>query len=132
MATKEIKSRVKLVAVDTVTISTNTTTNLNSIDTANFDLGVTFGFYVTAFNAGAFAVSFQESDDDSAWTAVPADYLIGVALSLAAATVDEAEIVSNGIISAKRYIRPVVVSTGASGTNTISCIAALAGELKPV
>jgi len=132
MAVKEIKTRVKLVNVGSESISTNTTTVLGSVDTADYDLGVTFGLYAPAFNAGSFALTFEESDDDSTWSAVPADYLIGGAITVTAASAAGDDIASVGIISNKRYIRPSIVSTGASGSNTLNCVAELAGELKPV
>ena len=133
MAVKEIQSTVKLVNAAYEAITTDTTTETTGIDTADYDLGVSFAFRAATYSDGTYVISFEESDDNAAWTAVPSDYIIGDASnSISAVSVVNDEDATFGIISAKRYLRASIVSTGTTSGAVIIGTVALAGELKPV
>lgn len=133
MAVKEIQSTVKLVNAGYLAITTDTTTTTTGIDTASYDLGVSFAFRAVTYTDGTYVISFEESDDNATWTAVPSAYVIGDASSsISAVSVATDEDATFGIISAKRYLRASIASTATTTGAAISGTVALAGELKPV
>lgn len=126
-------NQLMLEALASTAISTNTTTNGVIIDTADYDMGIKFGFDVSAYTDGSFAISYEDGDDaalaDAA--AVASDKIIGDAVTLTAATAAGAAFTGNGVFSTKRYVRAVITSTGVTTGATISGIAVQAGEYNP-
>lgn len=136
MSVREFVTHARLTPVFNANINTNTTTNTAGIDTANDDLGITWYFQAVAFSAGTFAISFEESDASNftGATAVPSEKIVGPTgaelttaqqqLTAATAVDGSGSAVRLGVHSNRRYVRAVITSTGASGTNTInvSCL----------
>lgn len=101
-------------ALDSSTISSDTTTNGEIIDTAAFH-GLEFILKSGAITDGAYTVALTEGDDSglSDGTAVSADDLLG---SIAFADTEDNVAKRIGYIGKKRYVRLSIVSTGtASG-----------------
>jgi hypothetical protein len=116
---KDIHSNVKtLIALDVGTISSDTTTVGNIIDTAGFE-GLEFSIQSGTITDGAYALLLEEGDDSglSDAAAVPSDNTLGVLTGFAAANDDS--VLRVGSIGKKRYQRLSVVSTGTTtgGTN---------------
>ncbi len=134
MATRDgFSDKLVLEALASVTVSTNTTTVGEIIDTADHDMGLAFFVDMTAFSAGTFTLLFEEGDDSglSDATTVGDEKIIpeGGPAALTAAT--SGAFVGNGLFSTKRFVRLSVVSTGASGSNTFNAIAVQQGEYNP-
>ncbi|MEE8263266.1 MAG: hypothetical protein V3R83_12460 [Gammaproteobacteria bacterium] len=134
MPTRDNHSTQKMIeALVSTAIGSNTTTNGVIIDTADFDMGIKFGFDVSAFADGVFTVTYEDGDaanlSDAA--AVAVDKVIGSAVVLIAATAANATFTGNGLFSTKRFVRAVITSTGVATGATISAIAVLSGENNP-
>ncbi len=112
------------VALTNQSITTNTTTDGEIIDTKGFE-SIEFIYQSGALNAGAFALLLREGDaaNLSDVADVPSEETLG-ALTGFAATDDDATI-RVGSIGKKRYQRASIVSTGASGANLFSAVAVL-------
>lgn len=96
--------------IPAATIATNTTTNPSAgLDTKDAN-AVTFDVFSGARTDGTFTPNIQESDDDSTWTEVDANNIIGAETAITAANT----VVSIGVHPKKRYVRCQLVSTGAS------------------
>lgn len=126
-------SQIVLEAFASATINTDTATNGVIIDTADFDMGIKFAFDVSAYTDGSYAISYEEGDDSglSDAAAVPADKVIGAAVTLTAATAAGAVFTGNGVFSTKRYVRAVITSTATTTGATMSAVAVQAGEYNP-
>lgn len=134
MPTRDNHSSQKMLeALSSQAIITDTVTNGAIIDTADFDMGIKFGFDVSAWVDGAYAVSYEEGDASnlSDAAAVPSDKIIGDAITLGAATAAGATFTGNGLFSTKRYVRCVITSSGTTSGATMSGIAVQAGEYNP-
>lgn len=134
MPTRDNHSSQKMLeALASVAIGSNTTTNGVIIDTADFDMGIKFGFDMSAWTDGAFAISYEDGDDSglSDAAAVSSDKIIGDAVTLGAVTAAGAAFTGNGLFSTKRYVRAVITSTGVTTGATLSGIAVQAGEYNP-
>ena len=114
-------------------ISSDTVTNGDIIDTADFDMGIKFAFDVSAFTDGVFAISYEDGDDSglSDAAAVDSEKIIGDALSLTAATGAADDHPGNGLFSTRRFVRAVVTSTGTTSGATVGAVAVEAGEYNP-
>jgi len=133
MAVKEIQSTVKMVNAAYEAITSDTDTTTTGIDTAGYDLGVSFAFRAATYTDGTYVIAFEEADDNATWTAVPSAYIVGDASnSISAVSVVNDEDATFGIISAKRYLRAKITSTATTSGAVIIGTVALGGELKPV
>lgn len=125
--------QIVLEALASIAISANETNNGIIIDTADYDMGIKFAFDVSAYTDGSFAVSYEDGDDpalaDAA--AVATDKVIGDAVVLTAVTAADAPFKGNGVFSTRRFVRPVITSTGVSTGATLSGVAVLMGEYNP-
>lgn len=123
MAIKDMKTNL-VVDYQESAISTNTTTNFGSIDTADYENGFTFNPIVVNFTDGTYVFTLEESDDDSVFTAVDITCLIldsgnstGTITITANSSAGSQETI--GAFGTKRYLRVSAVSTGVtSGANT--------------
>lgn len=99
-------------AFDLQTISTDTTTNGNTIDTKDYNM-VEFVLTSGTLTDGAYTVTMQHGDDAglSDVATVPAAEVLG-SIDFALAEDDEAKRI--GYIGKKRYVRINVVSTSTS------------------
>lgn len=136
MPIKDIRSNLepKLVQLDTIT--SNTTTDGISIDTRNFEGGIVFNYICTAFSAGLFTPVLEESATGAfaGEENVIADAnLIGTEAGAAISALSaEGDVLNSiGIFSTKQFVRSTIVSTGASGTNTLAVMIDAAPELIP-
>ncbi len=95
------------IGLATTTIGSNTTTNGLSVDMndGNGYEGLEFFVLVAAFTDGDYALSLEESDDDSIWVAVSTANTIG------ASTVSAAGTARTGYVGKKQFARLVVTST---------------------
>ncbi len=103
----------------TTTIGTNTTTNGASVDlndTNGFE-GLEFYVLVAAFTDGDYALTIDESDDDSIFTPTSTANMIGESTISAAGT---ARI---GYVGKKQFARLVVTSTNVSTGADVTAIA---------
>lgn len=137
MPTRDIRSQLESKLVQLDTISSDTTTDGASIDTANYDGGVCFNYICTAYNTGTFTPVLEESDTGAfaGEENVIADAnLIGTesGAALSAATAEGGVLNSIGIFGTKRYVRSTIVSSGStSGTNTIAVTINAVPEVQP-
>ena len=134
MSTRDnFSNRIVRRALAATAIGTDTATNGDIIDTADHDMGVSFAFDVSVYVDGDYAISYEEGDaanlSDAA--AVPAEKIIGDAVSLGAITAAAGNHLGNGLFSTKRYVRAVVTSTNTTTGATVGAVAILNGEYNP-
>ncbi len=114
-------------AVDADTISTNTTTVGNIIDTQGFQ-SIEFLFTFIDLASGTFTPLLEESDSSTFTTSnvIDVDFLLG---AIAGVTfvfgVDGNTAKRIGSVAKKRFIRFSIVSTGVTGDNALVCCAVL-------
>lgn len=117
MAAQDLYNCIKVApALDVQTISTNTTTAGDIIDTKGFN-SVTFVFQMGTLTDGDYAVLIQDGDDSglSDAAAVADTYLLGTeAGATFDADTDDNDVAKIGYIGNKRYVRLSVVSTNTS------------------
>lgn len=114
------------------TIATDTDTNSTSIDTADFDFGVFFTVAATAYTDGTYAISLEDSPDNSVFTAVSSDKLIGSITALAAATsASGGDMGRLGCFSTEQFVRVVITSTSTTSGADILVASVMAGEYNP-
>jgi hypothetical protein len=117
MASKDLFSNIRpFVALDIATISTDTTTEGNIIDTQGYE-GVVVGLITGTVTDGDYAIQLTDGDDSAlSDEAVVTDAnLLGTeALASFTADTDDDKISKLGYIGIKRYIRVEIVSTNTS------------------
>lgn len=134
MPTRDNFSTQKVLrALVSTDIGSNTTTNGDILDTADYDMGVFFAFDITAYTDGSFAISYEEGDESnlSDATAVPVEKVIGDAVILTAVTTATGDHTGNGVFSTKQFVRAVVTTTGVTTGATIQAVSVLKGEYNP-
>jgi hypothetical protein len=133
MAVRDITTRLDNKIIFNEVLTDDTETDGVIIDTADFELGITFIFAITAFSAGSFEFQIFESDaDDMAGeVAVDSDKLIGTLPTLTALTADNTSIDGVGVFSNLRYLRVKVVPDSASGNNSVLGFAVQESEFQP-
>lgn len=118
--------------VHAAAITTDTTTNSDGVDTADFEGGIMFALTINAYTDGTYVMTLQDSPDDSVWTALDSDKVIGPAVSLAAATSASGGLASTlGAFSHERYVRASIVSTSTTSGATPSIVSIASGEYLP-
>lgn len=111
MTSRDYKNRASAgVHVPAASISSNTTTNAASGVDCKDKAGVLFQLFTGAYTDGTYTPNIQESDDNSAWTEVAADRIIGTETALSAAN----GTTLIGVHPTKRYVRCQVVSASTS------------------
>lgn len=112
------------VALTNQSITTNTTTDGEIIDTIGFE-SIEFIVQSGALNAGAFALLLQEGDEGNLSDAadVSSEETLGALTGFA--DTDDDVTIRVGSIGKKRFQRVSIVSTGASGANLFSAVAVL-------
>lgn len=103
----------------TTTIGSNTTTNGASVDLNDLNgfEGLEFYILVAAFTDGDYALSLEESDDDTIWVAVSAANTIG------ASTISAAGLARIGYVGKEQFARLVVTSTNVTTGADVTAIA---------
>ncbi len=134
MAVKEMRSNIAALIALAATINSNTTTNGAIVDTANYDLGVTFLLDCTARTDGTYTFQVFESDDSgmSGATEVTGEKLVGSVSAITAAIAQAGSVQRLGVIGTKRYLQLRVVSTLVTTGATIRSTVLLGAELVPV
>lgn len=134
MAIKEMVTKSDQLLAFNAAISSNTTTNTAIIDTAEFDLGISFYMAATAYTDGNYELSFQEGDaaNLSDATAVTEFQLVQGASLSAVTSAAGGAMAKVGIHSNKRYVRGVITSTGVTTGATIAVTAQRFAETIPV
>lgn len=113
------------VALDSQTISTDTTTNGNVIDTLDFE-SLEFLVLSGAITDGTYTLLLEESDEvtfGGEETAVPADQILGDTVDFVAA--DDDAVRRIGSIGKKRFQRLSIVSTGTTSGGVFAALAVL-------
>jgi hypothetical protein len=131
---EQATKQVVIMALVPVAIGSNTTTTGTIIDTADFDLGVYFVPFITAWTDGTFTLKIEDGDNSGLSDAavVSSDQLVYKSLpALAAADVVGSTLSKEGVHSTKRYVRASIVSTGVTTGATVGIIAINGAELCP-
>ena len=109
-------------AFSAASIGTDTTTAGATVDKGDF-LGLEFFVKVDAFTDGDYAITVQESDDASAWSAPDSEVILGSGSILAADSPSAGDVYRLGYVGKKRYARLSIVSTSTTTGATLSGIA---------
>lgn len=130
MAVREMVTKSDVLLAHQGSIASNTTTNTTIIDTADYDVGISFYLSAPVYTDGTFKLTFQEGDDSglSDATTVPAVKIVPISDSAQDAvntgiteqTDDGDRLVKAGIHSTKRYVRANIVSTGVTSGATVN------------
>lgn len=133
MAVKEQVTRIKVInALEPQVIGSDTTTTGAIIDTADFDLGVSFAVLATAYTDGTFTLKIEDGDDAALADAADVDssMLVYGTLPAVSAGASEGDVMAKeGVHSAKRYVRASIVSTSVTTGATLQVIAILGAEV---
>jgi hypothetical protein len=136
MAVKDIKSQLQANVAFVGNIATDTTTNGNILDNANFDMGLMFIVQSSSYTDGTYNFTIEEGDDAGLAdaSAVSGDQLIGnlADLEITGASAGGSVLNSIGVFSNKRYVRINIVSTATTSGADIEVIAMQAAEIVPV
>lgn len=106
-------------ALDSQTISTDTTTTGNTVDLLGFK-ACTFYIQSGTLTDGAYTTKLQESDDASAWADVAAANQMGAPTF---AATDDDTVKRIGYAGKKRYCRLAIVSASTSSGGVFSAVA---------
>lgn len=135
MAVKDSRSYMLPELAFSAAISSDTTTNGAIIDTAKYELGLTFNVAAAAWTDGTYTFTLEESDDSGMSGAVDIDdsKLIGTeaGLTISAAETQGDILGSIGVFSNLRYVRLKVTSTSTATGATIVSILEKSGEICP-
>ncbi len=140
MAVKDMVTQSVMMLAHQSAIAADTTTLSAIIDTADYDLGVSFYMSAPVYSAGTFKLTFLESDDSGMSGAISVidDKIIpifdpaqdAVVTGLVAITADGDLLQKAGLHSTKRYVQAQIVSTD-SANATINLMVNLGAELIP-
>lgn len=121
MVTRDLQSNVSDVASLSPAALTNGTVNGTGVDLQEYDSAMVV-FFSGAVTDGSHALSIEESDTlGSGYTTVAAADLIGTLTTPLTGTEDDV-VTSIGYKGSKRYIRPTVVTTGATTGGIIGAV----------
>ena len=131
---KDIASDLNVQRVQAITISSSTTTYSTSIDTKDMDTGAFLAFLCTAYTDGSYAITLQDSADNSSFADLATGQYNGgsTSLTVAAATAALANMPKLGASGNRRYLRAKIVSTTVTTGAAISVIAVVSNELSPI
>jgi len=123
---EECTKQIVMVAFDNQNIANVTPVLGVTVDTANYDNGVYFALYCTAFTTGQAALTFYESDDSgmSGKTAVATKNLVrGTACTVGNALTEGEFLATEGVFGTKRYIQVEVTGSDTPSLYvTVLCI----------
>lgn len=137
MATRDMRSDIQVRLVFEAAITSDTTTDATAVDTADFDMGVTFAMMASDFTDGEYQLQFEDSPDNITFAPVAAEKIIGpndpvIALTDATAIDGTERLKTVGVFSTDRYVKAQIVSTGVTTGADIEVMAILGGEQNPV
>ena len=121
-----------LIAFENQTISSDTTTTGAIIDTAGYDMGLTFAMGCNAYTDGTYTMKIEHGDDSGLSDAADVDsamLVYGTLPDLAAALTEGDEMPKEGVHSTKRYVRVSIVSTSVTTGADVVVVAIAGGEL---
>lgn len=127
---KAISSNIVALSCLAAAIASNTATKGTAVDTASLGNSVSFFSRVRLYTDGTYVLSAEESDDNVTFTAVAAEKIVGS--SSQAALSGANPLGKIGVFSSKRYVKPVLTSTGVTIGATIDVIAIGESEYQPV
>lgn len=136
MAVKDNRSNFEPKLIQTDVISTDTTVDGASLDTSDFDAGITLVYLTTAYTDGTYTPIIEESATGlfaGEETAVADGNLVGTEAG-AVISADNAELdvlFSIGLVGTLKFVRSTIVSTGTSTGATISTIVVAMPEIVP-
>lgn len=140
MSTKEITTIInRVLAFNPAIINSNTTTNGNIIDTADFDGGINFTLNCGLRTDGVFTPKIEESDSSIFATSneviddmlVKQDFSSNVTPETQAVLNTNNSVSKIGVVGSKRYVRLSIVSTIVTTGATLSAICERKAELAP-
>ena len=121
-------------AFPVATISTDTTTAGAILDTADFDSGVMFVVFCTAYTDGTYTPLIHDGDNSAlSDAAVVVDAELNgteAAAALTALSASGADLLSIGYVGSKRYVRFSWVSTSTSSGADLGVLALKKGEIQ--
>ena len=126
MANKDLHHSIKaVVALQPKSVTTNTTTVGEVVDTAGFD-SCEFVIATGALADAVFVPLVEEcATSGGSYTAVADADLLGTEAGATLAATNDADTAKIGYSGTMRYVRLSLVSTGASGANLIGAVALL-------
>lgn len=135
MATKTQASYIRVFnALEPQVIATDTTTTGAIIDTADYDMGVTFAVLVTAYTDGTYTLKIEDGDDSGlsdAADVATTQLVYGSLPAVSAGSTEGDAMAKEGVHSAKRYIRASIVSTSTTTGATVQVVAIVGPEVLP-
>ena len=141
MAVRDMVTHSVARLISAAAISANGTTVGAIIDTADFDLGVSFYMTAPTWTDGVFKLVFVEGDASDLTGGIPviADKIIpildpaqdAVVTGIVAVTAEDGLAVKAGLHSTHRYVQANIVATGVTAGATINLVAMLGAELIP-
>jgi allantoicase len=125
MSSFDLKNNVSASnALNIQAISSNTTVTGVSIDTKGFE-SATFAIQSATLTDGTYTPEVQESDDNSTFTAVADDFLIGTEANAVFVATDDNKVKTIGYAGKKRYLKLTLTSTGVTSGGTLGATAIL-------
>ena len=117
---RDLKNRGTIsVHIAAASIASDTTTNPSGgVDCSDL-ASITFAVHTGNWIDGTFTPNLQESDDDSTYTEIASDNIIGTETALGA----DNTVVSIGAHPQKKYARCQIVSTGTTSGSIIGVLA---------
>ena len=131
---EQATKQVVLMGLVPVAIGSNTTTAGTIVDTKDYDLGVYFVPFITAWTDGTFTLKIEDGDDSAlsdAAVLASTQLVYGTLPALGAADVVGESLAKEGVHSTKRYVRASIVSTGVTSGATVGIIVVNGAELCP-
>lgn len=125
MASRDLHNNIEpKVALNSASISSDTTTNGNIIDTQGFE-SVEFLIVSGSITDGSYVPAITEGDDSSLSDGAAATALIGTAADATFASTDDNKVKRIGYKGIKRYVRLGLTSTSVTTGGSFSAVAVL-------
>lgn len=125
MSSFDLKNNVSVVnALNIQAISSNTATAGASVDTKGFE-SATFAIQSGTLTDGTYTPEVSESDDNSTFTAVSDDFLIGTEANAVFVLTDDNKVKTIGYAGKKRYVKITITSSGVTSGGTLGVTAIL-------
>ncbi len=134
MAVFDIRSNLKVLSSFDAFINANGDVFGNIVDNSDNELGLMFAAYREAATDGVYTVSFQQSDTGAfagEEITVPSENLIGDAIILTVSTPGNFEILTQGLFSNLKFVRPVITTTVVTVGTFVAMFSIQGVEQKP-
>ena len=132
MASKDLHTLIRTVtSLSAAVIAFEGITLGASLDTASLQ-GVEFVMIAAVVTSGTWTLFLQDSDNDSIFTDVSQDFLIGTEAATATVSSDPFSITRTlGYVGHKRFVRPALRSVGGGSTADMTIIAIENHSIRP-